>query len=124
MIRPKGANVQCPRDHRMGAAYVDTVYGVDHVGIATCMLSYSWGYAIKDIVSSLEQFSLRNSLDPLRTYVWICCLCINQHRVKEMQALGQTVSFDEFRHCFSSRVTQIQRVICLMSPWQNPLYKS
>jgi hypothetical protein len=81
MIRAKGENVVCPQDGKLGAAFVDCVQGEDDVGIANIMISYTWGDTIKDIIDILEQFIDRKKLDPKRSYVWICCLCNNQHRV-------------------------------------------
>ena len=43
VVRQRGANKTCPKDGKLGAAYVDCLSGVDHVGKANFMLSYSWG---------------------------------------------------------------------------------
>ena len=86
------------------------------------MLSYSWGNTVEDIIDVLQLYCLRNSLDPKRTYVWICCLCVNQHRVVENKLNGKNVPFDEFRSVFKSRVREIKNVVALLSPWREPLY--
>lgn len=122
IIRPAGLAMACPRDNSMGAAYVDTLSGNDHVGHATHMLSYTWGYTVKDIVDALSQYCQNAHLDPKRTYVWICAFCINQHRVKALQDVGQQVPFSEFQAAFASRVTNIGTMIALMAPWENPKY--
>ena len=83
VIRTKGAHIHCPRDGRIGAAYVDCLEGADQVGPANRMLSYSWAYTVGGIVHTLEDYCISNDLDPKRVYVWICCLCNNQHRVVE-----------------------------------------
>ena len=102
---------------------------VDHPHIKhTCpflrsdlLLSHStWGYPVGSVVSSLTAYCEKNSLDPRTTFVWICCLCINQHRVKESQARGEVVPFDEFRAVFESRVVGISHVLSLMAPWDAP----
>ncbi|CAB9525616.1 expressed unknown protein [Seminavis robusta] len=77
VIRTKGANTVCPIDGKMGAAYVHCLQGKDHVGEATQMLSYSWNYAIGDIVDTLTDFCRQNNLNPKRTYIWVCCLCVS-----------------------------------------------
>ena len=69
LIRRFGANTICPRDGKLGAAYVDCLKGEDHVGRANVMLSYSWGYQIKDIVNTLIQKCKEDKRDPKRTYV-------------------------------------------------------
>ncbi len=122
LIRKKGANVLCAKDGKMGAAYVDCLSGKDHVGIANVMLSYSWGNTVEDIVDVLELYCSRNNLDPKKTYVWMCCLCVNQHRVVEDMKNGQNVSFEEFRDVFRNRVREIKNVVALLSPWREPLY--
>jgi hypothetical protein len=45
------------------------------------MLSYTWGYTFGAIGSALMAFCKKHGLDPRMTHVWICCMCINQHRV-------------------------------------------
>lgn len=55
VIRPKGHGKQCPRDMQDGAAYIDCLDEND-AGIATHMLSYTWGYMVGDIADSLMLF--------------------------------------------------------------------
>ena len=123
VIRSKGANVMCPRDGRLGASYVDCLEGNDNVGPSTHMLSYSWSYKVDDIAHTLDDYCKSNKLNPKRVYVWICCLCNNQHRVAESKKKGEDgVSFEEFRDIFQSRVTGIGHVLTMMSPWSSPAY--
>ncbi len=56
-------------------------YGGEHTGRATIMLSYTWGYTFGAIGRALTAFCAKHGLDPRTTHVWICCMCINQHRV-------------------------------------------
>jgi tetratricopeptide (TPR) repeat protein len=125
LIRQKGAHVTCPRDRRPGAAYVDCLGedGDDHVGPANVMLSYSWANSVEDIVNVLESFCSKNNLDPKRTYVWICCLCVNQHRVAETKKSGKgSEPFDELKKIFESQVRNIPDTVALLSPWDEPIY--
>ena len=117
LIRRKGANVKCPRDHQLGAAYVDSINGEDFVGRANVMLSYTWGYGIQDIVSTLAAKCKRDNRNPKRTYIWICCLCNNQHRIGQAD-----IPFDEFRNTFYNTVTGVGTVWSMMSPWASPMY--
>lgn len=118
VIRNKGANVQCPIDGKTGAAYVHCITGEDNVGTATHMLSYAWGYRVIDIVETLLAFCKENKLDPKKNYIWICCLCNNQHRVFE----EEEVPFDMFQDVFNKRVTGIGNVLAMMAPWNDPSY--
>ncbi|CAE8639821.1 unnamed protein product [Polarella glacialis] len=122
VIRGPSARTICPRDGRMGAAYVDVVRGNDNVGQATHMLSYTWRYSVAEIAESLTEWSARAGHDPRRFYVWMCCVCVNQHRVKEKQQKGESVPFDEFKQVFEGRVKGIGKVIALMMPWHAPAF--
>eukprot|EP00797_Seminavis_robusta_P006229 Sro1414_g270680.2 (796) ;mRNA; r:19356-21743 len=128
VIRQCGANAVCPIDGRMGAAYVHCLKGRDHVGEATHMLSYSWSYTIGDIVDTLTDFCHSNGLDSKRTYIWICCLCVNQHRVVEGAALKETGVIMpakpqvDFFALFGERVKRIGHLLAMMAPWKAPVY--
>lgn len=121
VIRGRGASLICPRDRRIGAAYVDCVSDCV-AGRASVMLSYTWGDSVGDIADGLAEYCKNQQLDAKETYVWICCLCINQHRVKEAQTLGSTVSFDDFLQTFQSKVREIGTTVALMASWHSPLY--
>lgn len=122
LIRAKGANMTCPRDGRLGAAFVDTINGKDFVGRATHMLSYTWGYTISCISSSLRAWCQQHGHQPKCTYVWTCFMGINQHRVQEARAFGLHVPFDDFAAEFGDRISRIGHVIALMDPWRGPKY--
>jgi len=121
VIRGKGETALCPRDGRPGAAYVDCVLD-GHAGASTVMLSYTWGYAVGDIADGLENFCKTGGLQEADTNVWICCLCINQHRVIEATKAGLTVPFEEFHEALRSRVCGIGHICALMMPWRKPMY--
>ncbi|CAB9524237.1 Kinesin light chain [Seminavis robusta] len=111
----------------MGAAYSHCLQGEDHVGEATHMLSYSWAYSIGDIVDTLSDFCHQNNLDPKRTYIWICCLCVNQHRVVENSTqqksgmIAPSAKVDFFA-IFGERVKKIGHLLAMMAPWNAPVY--
>jgi tetratricopeptide (TPR) repeat protein len=122
IIREKGKDTTCPIDGRQGAAYVHTLQGDEHVGPASIMLSYTWGYSIGDIIDVLKNYCTTNNLNPKEVYVWICCLCVNQHRVIEKKRKGEVVPFEEFESVFSKRVTSIGHILAMMAPWTKPEY--
>jgi len=127
IIRQKGEDKSDPIDGRMGASYVDSLSGKDNVGPANLMLSYTWGYEIADIVTTLDEFCRSNKRDPKATYVWMCFLCINQHRVFELNQKGEISddsTFAQFKKTFEDRVINVGEVICMMSPWHDPTYLS
>ena len=114
VIRPLSKDTVCPRDGRIGSAYVDTLKNGNH-GPAEFMLSYTWQHTVSEIVDSLVLFCKQKGLDASTAYVWLCCLCINQHRVQE-----QVVSTEQFKHEFTSRVQKIGKVLSLLTPWERP----
>ncbi|CAB9523546.1 Kinesin light chain [Seminavis robusta] len=122
VIRRKGVGVLCPMDGKEGAAYVHCLSGGENIGKASVMISYTWGYAIGDIVATLDDYCEANRLDPKHLYVWICCLCNNQHRIVEDRKAGKEVPFEEFRRIFYSRVTGVGHVLPMMAPWNSPRY--
>ena len=119
LIRRKGLNVVCPIDGEMGSAYVHAIeaMGDDHVGTATFMLSYTWGYTFRDIIDTLVSYCQDENLDTKRTYVWICAFCNNQHRVKD-----STIPFETFQDIFGRRVHGIGTILAMMTPWNDPGY--
>lgn len=118
IIRAKGADLRCPRDGKLGAAYVDTI---SDGGKARFMLSYTWGYPIEDIAETLAQMCTDLDLDPAKTFVWMCCFCVNQHRVKEDMSAGHRVPFETFRQAFADKVRHLD-MVAMMSPWHDPYY--
>ncbi|CAB9510317.1 Kinesin light chain [Seminavis robusta] len=128
VIRNKGANTICPIDGKMGAAYVHCLQGKDRVGEATHMLSYSSSYTIAEIVDTLTGFCCQNNLNPKRTYIWMCCLCVNPHRV----AVENTITADksgrrkapsvDFVATLGERVKKIGHLLAMISPLSAPVY--
>mmetsp|Transcript_11128 Transcript_11128/g.16882 ORF Transcript_11128/g.16882 Transcript_11128/m.16882 type:complete len:502 (+) Transcript_11128:582-2087(+) len=112
----------CPIDGNAGTSYINTLSGDDNVGISNRMISYTWTYEVGEIIETLERHCESSGEDPKRTYIWICCLCINQHRVDEQRENGKTVSFEELKTTFSSKVSDIGHMISMMYPWNKPKY--
>ena len=113
IILSKGKSMKCPRDGRIGASYVDCLEGVDHVGNATHMLSYSGDYQYSDLVDVLNIFCLNQGLDVKRTYVWICAFCLNQHRVAE-----QAPGFQDNNEKLQKTMKDIGNTILMISSWR------
>ncbi|CAB9505254.1 Kinesin light chain [Seminavis robusta] len=117
-VREKGRRVTCPRDGMLGASYVDSLQGRDHVGKSTHMLSWTWWYKVGDVVETLINFCEQRELNMKRTYIWICALCLNQHRIMGT-ACADAFNFEEN---FRSHVLHIGHVIVMMTPWDEPQY--
>jgi tetratricopeptide (TPR) repeat protein len=122
VIRTKGVNVTSRTEDKIGAAYVHCLHGQDNVGEASSMLSYTWAYTIGDIVDTLDAYCTTKNLHPKRTYIWICCLCVNQHRVAEAKKSGILAPTETFFEEFGVRVARIGHILAMMAPWNEPLY--
>eukprot|EP00040_Diaphanoeca_grandis_P027124 m.153705 g.153705 ORF g.153705 m.153705 type:complete len:2258 (+) comp30843_c0_seq3:182-6955(+) len=114
--KPVGLQVMCPRDGLVGAAYVDTLKGESDIGIANALLSYSWGYKVQDVVDALSDWTFNAGRDPYQTYIWICSLCLNQHRIADV------LSPDQLSAEFGDRVMSIGRVLPMLEQWDDPGY--
>ena len=115
IILRKGEATVCPVDGKLGSSYVHAVSGEAN-GPATAMLSYTWRYAVGEIVDTLQQHCRDEALPPETTHIWMCCFCVNQHRVMARRNAGTTVPFEEFKQEFGSRVKRVGNMISLMSP--------
>ena len=117
-LREAGKDIICPRDHLKGCAYVDYLATLEqgYVGHAGVMISYTWGYSILSIGSALLAWCKREGKNPAKTYVWICCMCINQHRVA-----GTTVSTEFLKTEFELRVKGIGNLVSLLAPFDKPV---
>ena len=70
-----------------------------------------------DIIDALEEFCRLHRRDPKRTYVWICCLCINQHRVVERVEKNEDNSLKEFQGMLQQRIVGIGYFVAILFPW-------
>ena len=115
--KPISASVICPRDHKMGSAYVDTLVHSQDVGRATALLSYSWGYEVAEVSAALSAWAERSERDATRTYIWICSLCLNQHRIDGGEAATPDLAKE-----FGDRVVALGRILPMLEPWDDPGY--
>jgi tetratricopeptide (TPR) repeat protein len=76
---------------------------------------------VRHVIETIKGYCQEQKLDPKRTYIWICCLCLNQHRVVESNKSGMgSASSVDFETEFKRRVLGIGRVLCMMTPWGSP----
>lgn len=121
-IRRKGAAVKCPIEQTLGAAYVHSITDIDDVGKADIMLIYASAYTIGDIVDTLVGYCRESKIELEKTFVWVCCLCNNQHKVIEDKKGSEAALFDGSRKVFDGRVKKIGHVLAVMAPWHAPIY--
>jgi hypothetical protein len=77
--------------------------------------SDTWGYKVLSVSQALTRWAERVGRDPTRTYIWICSLCLNQHRIGETD-----VSPEDLAKEFGPRVQSIGRILPMLEPWRNP----
>ena len=77
---PIGGDVLCPRDGKLGCAFVDTL-PAHHRGNCTHFLSWVWGYKLSTVQDSLQEWIVRNRLDPTSTFLYMCFFNNNQFRI-------------------------------------------
>uniref|UniRef100_A0A7S3V939 Kinesin light chain n=1 Tax=Chaetoceros debilis TaxID=122233 RepID=A0A7S3V939_9STRA len=139
IIRRSGRHIICPFDGKAGVSYVNALalageggdcdcdYKEDQVvGKATIFLNYSWGSnTIGDILDVLLQYCDSQNVDPKSTYVWISCLCMNQHRFVGMKRRGRdslTSSLQTELRNLSELITNIGNVLVILAPLKTPAY--
>jgi hypothetical protein len=77
--------------------------------------SDTWGYKVLSVAGALERWCDQVGRDPKRAYIWICSLCLNQHRIG-----GSVVSPEDLANEFGPRVQAIGRILPMLEPWRNP----
>merc|ERR1712232_515924 len=82
------------------------------------LLSYTWSYKVMSVGNALLRWTGHVGRNPKRAYVWICSLCLNQHRIASKQ--GQTPAQLEAE--FGPRVQTIGRILPMLEPWNDPAY--
>jgi len=112
----RGKDMRCPRDSGVGAAYVDCLSGDGYVGRATHMLCYTWGCKVHAIVDALVDYSTSRGLDTRCTYVWACCICINQHRTHNLASSPP----EYFQEDVRQRMRGTGHVLAVLAPWRAP----
>lgn len=121
VLQERSKGLKCPRDGEVGCAFVDYVAQEtpEHVGKATRMLSYTWGYSIEQIGTALEAYCKEEGLDPKTVYVWICFACINQHRVTGNKPCIHVRRLKSTHATPRAVRLQTEHVACRYSSWAN-----
>ena len=119
--KPRSADAVCPRDQDRGSTHVDTLRGLDHVGMATALLSCSWGHRILDVSEALQTWAESSGRDLKRTYIWMCSLCMNQHDFeRRLLQQGAAKGPGALQKEFGNRVVAIGRMLPMLAPWNDP----
>mmetsp|Transcript_113209 Transcript_113209/g.219286 ORF Transcript_113209/g.219286 Transcript_113209/m.219286 type:complete len:590 (+) Transcript_113209:3-1772(+) len=111
----------------MGAAYVDLLQGEDSVGQATHILSCSWETTVREVAEALDHHCCSLNLPPERTYIWMCCLCINQFTPRSLRSgcaactIGDPIApVEPPPEDYSMVIRTVGKLLVLLCPWENP----
>ena len=101
-VKARGYQLLCPRDGLLNCSYADALEA-QHTGQATVMLSWTWQYTARCVVTALSRWAQRTGRTAEDTKVWQCALCNNQFRVAEKRERQEAEDFHSFRAVFESR---------------------
>ena len=117
--KPFSARTVCPRDGKMGSAYVDVASIQTSIRHATAFLSYAWGYKLVEVVATLVEWcSGEGDVGGANTWIWMDCFTLNQHRID----LGNAATPETLQAVFGGRVTGIGRMLVMLDTWDKPGY--
>jgi hypothetical protein len=103
LIRQRGQHLVSPVDGKLGTSYVHALLlessgkaekEEERLGPATWMLSYTWGYTVRDITSTLSLFCRTHQLDPKQPHLYMDVLLVRQptSRVGTKRTGGQRIA--------------------------------
>ena len=72
---------------------------------------------MQSVADALQRWTELGNRDPKRTYIWICSLCLNQHRIIHQY------SPEELAAEFGPRVQQIGRILPMLEPCVAPAHR-
>jgi len=115
--RSKGKGKVCPRDGKADCSVVDALDSekCGKAGKATHFLSWVWQYQLSVFIAAIRHWIVQESLDPNKTFLWVCFFCNNQHRLGESNA-------DNLEEVFESRLKTIGHMVALLDTWRIPVY--
>jgi hypothetical protein len=97
---------------------------MSHFLVCSIRIGTNDSYSIGDIIDALVDFCKSNKIKSKRAYVWICYLCVNQHRVAELAEQKRSgmllVSALDFFGLYGERVAENGHVLAMMALRNNP----
>ncbi|CAJ1347146.1 unnamed protein product, partial [Effrenium voratum] len=113
-----GADKICPRDGKLGCAFVDTLPR-QHRQKCTHFLSWSWAYTVRQVRSGLDFWIESSGLDPGKTFLFMCFFVNNQYRL----LVGKDQhGADDLNLIFEGNLCRIGKMVALLDNWQEPVY--
>ncbi|CAE7860989.1 hypothetical protein AK812_SmicGene11749 [Symbiodinium microadriaticum] len=117
-----GSDKVCPRDGKLGCALVD-VLDLDHRGDCTHFLSWTWGYSLNLVRSSMTAWIDQSKIDPQKTFLYMCFFVNNQYRIL-LDQNGAGSMGSNLKDVFGDNLQRIGRMVALLDGWEKPTYLS
>jgi hypothetical protein len=116
-----GHDVICPRDGKMGCAFIDTLPIQDRKP-ANVFLSWVWSYSLLIFQEALSLWveQSHNSVNKDNVFFFVCFFCNNQYRILDESSNGS----DDLESVFEARLLSCGKVIALMDDWKKPVYST
>ena len=119
---PIGSDKICPRDGKLGCALVD-VLDRYHRGECTHFLSWTWGYSLNLVRSSMMAWADQSKIDPKKTFLYMCFFVNNQYRIL-LDQNGAGSRNSSLREVFGEHLQRVGRMVALLDHWDQPAYLS
>ena len=117
-----GSDKVCPRDGKLGCAFVD-VLDLCHRGDCTHFLSWTWGYSLNLVRSSMTAWIDQSKIDPQKTFLYMCFFVNNQYRIL-LDQNGAGSMGSNLKDVFGDNLQRIGRMVALLDGWEKPTYLS
>jgi len=127
-IRDVEAAVVRRQEGKSGQAYADLLRGEDQVGHATHVLTCPEDVALGDLAEALCQYCRDAELCPKRTYIWLCCFCLDidrrtrrgKTRPVALASTAKAEPLEELREETVARLKSVGKVLVFAAPWERP----
>jgi len=114
---PIGADIQCPRDGRLGCALVDWLPPSERRE-QTHYLSWTWLYSLEELRSSLDTFA--GSIRESNQVFFYMCFFVNNHF--RAQVDGDVSGGQDPEQAVKPNLRQTGCMLAVLSSWHTPVY--
>eukprot|EP00928_Gymnodinium_smaydae_P029818 TRINITY_DN22351_c0_g5_i1.p1 TRINITY_DN22351_c0_g5~~TRINITY_DN22351_c0_g5_i1.p1 ORF type:complete len:916 (+),score=72.64 TRINITY_DN22351_c0_g5_i1:38-2749(+) len=113
-----GADLICPRDGKLGCAYVDTLFPV-HRRRCSHFLSWTWAYSLSTVCDALQSWTNSKDINTADVSLFMCFFVNNQYRILVEQT---THGAKDLEMVFESNLLRINKVVALLDTFESPVY--
>ena len=117
-----GSDKICPRDGKLGCALVD-VLDRCHRRACTHFLSWTWGYSLNLVRSSMRAWIDQRKIDPNNIFLYMCFFVNNQYRIL-LDQNGAGSRNSSLKDVFGEHLQRVGHMVALFDHWDQPAYLS